>query len=1046
MYRIKDKRHLLALIFSAKIDEEERRSLLQQMLETGEVTEHEMADFMVEHIEKNEGAYRQLFEQDELLQFLLERFRDKPDYLARALVRVRPDIFYAYGVAFRISMKLRADLGRVWIKPKKRGGDNGPDDVTPIAQLPHEVEEDIFALDMECTFREYLYYFCRNFADGMSLLETEIAAASSNYDRRVLQAVQHHAERLVRTTYPGVVTELFGQPFPALHVRWWLDQSKNEHRVLNMGDTGTYKTAYAALSVRLQECRRTLVITAPHARHNWARELRMYFTDLPRIQVIESKHDVKELDPAAEFVIVGYSTVIYQSVVAALLAHGFDGLIQDECHYGNNVSGANPAARALAVARLAKDLPLTCYRALSATPWENRPEELASIAVTLRPELFTSPEAFIGSGAAKNPRLLRELFAGQILEIELREVCDLPRIEPKPWEDLFSAVPVRMNPRHARIYALAYEDGTDEPEPAQKALRLLMAATHPPLLEERMPWNEEIQSLISDWKSSTKLEWIRRFVEKRIATRKIVIATGLYAEGITRNEDDETQSVAALLREWFGEERIVVLDGTVAITGPNANGNGSQRDAVIRRWRNNPEARILLVSMQACPDSVNLTVGRLPGIEGLSITALSFGWKPWKQFLGRFWRQGQELPVEYQVPVLVGTIDEDLLCLNRDKWQAQQLFRALAPMTEQEWSFLGPDGPGRLRDLLRDAVDHVNVLSSMFRGRGERGNRGMMDGVYGVMTRAEAFARHFLEAQKTSTWGDVANHMRNVIRKWQKLGIVDPERILDAGCGPLTLERWLEAPVYGIDMNQFMIELGKQASPLGGPNARVGNLSDLPEDWTGQFELVAASLVMDYSSIDEKSHGEIERLRILRELVRVCHSHGLVWFTWNESYMDERMLDRWTAGLRAEGFTIREELTGFVRAVDNPEKPCQFWSLVFSPNGKIPRFASVEPYKLPFEVEQEKRKRGSRGRSRPKQRIRLSHERFEVVRGNRITQDVTAANRAAMQEVLRWAESGLTGRRVERGDEELVKLITKELGGNAWRVLERLHRSGVLRV
>lgn len=1047
MRKIKDKRHLLALIMSSTMGEEERQELLRTMLKNGEITENDLAEHMIGEINRNEVRYRSLFQQDELLRFLWERFRDQPAYLARAIVRARPELFYSYGFAFRLCIKLRANLGSVWIKPKPRNGNGPGGDVPPVAQLPHEVQEDIFALDLECRFREFLYYFSRSFEDGMDLLDAEIEHALSAYDRHILQAVRLLAKRLIDTRYPGVLETLNGQPFPALHVRWWLDRCKNQPRVLNMGDTGAYKTAYAALRLHLSGCKRSLIVTAPHARSNWQRELSLYFSDPQKIQVVRTLQDIDELDLETPFVIVGYSGLVRAPMVDALIACQFDGLIQDESHYGNNVLSSNPAARATAITRLRNALPLRVYRALSATPWENRPEELASIAAALRPELFVSAEAFIGSGAAKNPRLLRELFAEHILEIELREVRDLPSITPQPWSDLFGAVPVEMNGIQRQIYRLVYEDETGEPEATQKAMRLLMAATHPPLLAERMLWNDELRQLIRNPECSTKLSWIRRFIAERITTQKIVVGTGLYAEGITRSEDDETETVATLLREWFGEGRVLVLDGTVGITSED--GTESPREAVIRQWRSDPGARILLVSMAACPDSINLSIGQLPGVTKLAITALSFGWKPWKQFLGRFWREGQGVPVEYAVPILTGTIDEDLLRLVREKWDAQQLFRALAPMTDREWRYLGKDGPERLRELLRDSVEHVNILSSLFRGRGEQGTRVTMETLYGVTTRAEAFARHFLESQSTSTWGDVANFMRNVIREWTRVGIVDPSKILDAGCGPLTLERWLNAPVCGVDMNPHMIELGKAASPLGGPHARVGLLSDLSSEWSGMFNLVAASLVIDYSSLDEESHGEPERLRILRELCRVCDPHGLVWFTWNRSYQNEDCLADWTKALEIEGFVVRRELTGMIQAVDHPEKPCEFWSLLFSPNGATPVFADRERYRLPFELERRKEKRGSRRRrrDRPPQRLRVMHEQFEIVRDDGSNGDVDAAKKVAMEEVMRWTSRGSTGRRVTRGQNELEKLVYEQIPDqrNAWRILARLHELGVLR-
>ncbi len=1042
MNRIKGKRHMLALIAGSRLSPEDKRTLLSELLASGEVTENDVAEMIIGDIEKNLEGYADAIRSDETLRFLWDRFRDRPTYLARALVQARPEIFYCYGFAFRLSLKLRADLGDVWVPPWQPGGGGGgamPD--APLASLPQAVEQDIFGLEVECRFREHLYFFNRDFAEGLTLLDEEIARARSGHERRVLRATRRLAADLIKMPLPGVRTSREGSPFPALHVRWWLHAASTRPRVLNMGDTGSYKTSFAAIAMRLNGCRRTLVLCAAHARQNWEQELLGYFTDEnePSVRVVESRKALDE-DTGEEFTIVGYPTLAQDEAVDALCAGGYDGLIQDECHYGKSV-GSGAAKRALATLRLVRELPLKRFIALSATPWENRPEEIAALAVALRPELFTTPETFVASGAARNPRLLRELLSEQILEIELREVTDLPPITPRPWEDLFGAVPLRPFPRHRAVYERVYEDD-EKLRPNEKALRLLLAATHPPLLAGRVDWPDHAMQPLTDWRVSTKLDWLKRFVAERIATQKIVVGSGLYAEGITRlsADDDETPWIARQLRIWFGDDQVLVLDGTVGLHG--VGGEMSPREGLIRRWRTDPDARILLVSMQACPDSVNLTVGQMPGVERLAITALSFGWKPWKQFLGRFWRQGQGVPVEYRVPVLVGTIDDDLLRLNQEKWHAQQLFRALVPVTDRELSYLRMDAGDAMRDLLRDAFEHVNLISAMLRGQGERGNVRIFAGAYGANTRGEAFARHFVEIQEFATSGHVSRFQKTVIDRMTAVGMVSLDRVLDAGCGPLTLERQLDAPVCGIDMNPHMIDLGKALSPHRGEHARVGMLSGMPAEWDRKFHLTNASLVLDFSSIEGGDGEEPERLRILRELVRVTHPHGLVWLTWNESTHTAQTLGLWGDALSASGMALLPELCGEVRAVDHDEQPFAFRSLAFSPNGSMPRFRRIEDFRFAFELERIHRKRGRRhnGSPPPKKR-KIRHERFEVLTSGGAVTDAHAARQSILREVRRWATSGVRDRRLARG----VVALLDELGSD-WRVLRRLHELGIIEV
>lgn len=1033
MKKIKNKRQLLAIIADSALDEKERRELLTEMIKNGEITENDVAEMMIEDIDRNREKFEEVFRTDEMVQFLLERFRDKPSYLARALVRARPDIFYSYGFAFRLVIKLRADLGEVEIPPRTGGGGGRPD-ITPIDNLPDEVQRDIVALDVECRFREFLFFFSRDFEIGMTLLQEQIDIAPTTYDKRILKEAAKIARRLASMKLDGVVSKVNGQPFPALHVRWWLDLSGDKQRMLNMGDTGTYKSSYAAIAMRRAGCERILILCAAHARDNWYRELASYFTMKPKVQVIRCGRDLKSLDPAAEFTVVAYSSLINGNV-DKLLKGEFDGLIQDESHYGNNVEGAQ---RAIACHTLSSKLKLKKYVALSATPWENHPEELGAIAVALRPDLFVTPEVFITSGAARSPRLMRELFSDNILDIELREVKDLPEITPKPWDDLFGAKAIKMNSRHGAVYEHVYND-TTLVSPSEKARRLLMAAIHPHMLLDRCPWTQDgFDSIFNDWSTSSKLAWIKKFVDEHHGDHKVVVATGMYTEGVTQLPDGSRQTftVASLFKKWYGEDAVLVLDGHVRLKA--AEGEMSQRDQVIRRWRTDPNARILVISKRACPDSVNLSIGPLPGIKGLAITSLSLGWKPWKQFLGRFWREGQAVPVKYCNPVLEETIDDNLLGLNQDKWRAQQLFRALAPLTDGERSVLRREGAEALKGLMRDAVDHVNIISSMMSGRGEKGCRDIYNQHYGTKTNAQLYAEHFLATQDRSTPGNIARYMTRHILKLAEIGLVDTANILDAGCGPLTLERYVNAPLFSIDMNQTMIDLGKNVSPHGGVNARVGYISKMPAEWTGKFQVVASSLVLDMTSLSNQVRGLPERLFILKELSRVCDPNGFIWLTWNISSQTDETLRNWKAGLNKAGFHVIEDLSGLVRSTDKPDHKFEFWSLAFRPTeqGKI-KFGSPDDFKFAFEFARRRRKTGGKGRPPVASNGGVGHSEFEVVRNGGSVSDQQATIRVVSSELERLAGQNFVG----LGKLNQDKIL--ELLGNNWRILEALRKLGV---
>lgn len=1038
------KKDLVDLI-AAIPDGSEKRRLVSQLLGTGELTEDDIASLVVRDIEINAGLYGDILRGDPLLQFLWQRFREHPTYLARALVRARPDVFYSYGFAFRLVVKLKADLGPVLIAPVRPGNEYMVSRY--MKELPELIQKDLLGLDIECRFREVLFFMTRDQQLGFEFIDEAITAAASDYDHEVYNKVRAKCEHLWRMQFPGFVTELHGQIFPSFHVRWWLDQVENVSRALNMGDTSTHKTAFSVIAMHQFARGRTLIVCPPHARPNWGREVGSYFFDpvADRTLVVRNRKDAGRIkDSAAEFTVVGYSTLIEEGVVEALEAAGFTGFVWDECHYGSHLTGSAPSQRAVACARLIRNLPLKRLLALSATPLENDVREFAPIAAAMRPDIFPTAEEF-ESARLDDPRFLREFFAQNIVEVGAHEVRDLPRIQPLPWEDLFSPVFIDMNLAHATIYNRIKEDTETVLAPAQKAARLLLTAIHPHAVRGLYPWAHQHKDDFERWQLSSKLTWLKERVTRELeAGSKVVIASGIYAEGITRPGEDADDEiwVGKLLKEWFASARVLILDGTVSQTVDQT--GSSDRDRLIARWRNEPEPVVLLVSTRACPDAVNLSVPATPRVKKLFVTALSYPWVPWKQFLGRFWRDGLGVPMEYAVPILRGTIDEALLRLVVRKWWIQQLFRAQVPLTDEEWRDLDRKiDLRRLAEEARTSIEKVNIIGSMMRGRGEQGVLDVLSDVYGVSTNGAVFAQAFMAIQDTGTSGNIARFMRPVIKKLIEQGLVHPEGILDAGCGLLTLERFCDLPVHGVDLNSNMIELARSHSNHRGKNAEVGFLSKLREDWTGKFELTVASLVLDWTSLlkDPSKSGLPERLAILAELVRVTHPHGRIWITATHQSMNEETLNSWVKACTAQGFQIIDDLTGLVRATDSVsrnEHPFAFWSLCFTPNGRRLSSRTPNSFRYLFEVERVKVKRGENRDTKmpPLERRQTAHVDFEIVQTSGAVQTTDeAAIQAATREVERLAKaSDLHGWCFHNPP-------TLDLD---WRVLAELHRRGVL--
>lgn len=1026
-------------------DAEQRNRLLAKMVEDGDLNDADLAGFIVAEVNRNAKHYAALLSSDELVRFLAERFKDAPAYLARALVKVRPQLFWHYGFAYRLILRLRADLGTVFIPPR-RASERPVEGKHPIEGLDALIAKDILALDIEHALREYLWCYSEDPDAARNMLRDDRAKADA-YEQQVLDGVDRTFERLLAMEFSGVVSTLNGRLFPALHVRWWIDRMQAMPRVLNIGDTGTYKTSFGLVGLDHVGCRKVLVLCAANARQNHRREADRYFTDPGRAQVLERREDLSAFVDGFEhhqFHLVGWPALVRADVVAALAALPFDGIFVDECQYGKSVTGSTPAKRALALLRIGRKPSIRRVVACSATPWENRPPELAAVATLIRPDLFPAPEVFAHSGITDTPRVLRELFAENVLDVELREVRSLPDITPKPWEDLFGAVAIPFVTDHQKLYELLRTDESKRRRPHVKVGALLKAAIHPALVHDELKWPPALAARLRDWRLSSKLVWLKGFLDERIDRAKVVVGTGIFVSGITREKDQEMPWVGELLREWYGDDRVVILDATTAQIGP-------QRDAVIARWREDPRTRILLVSMLTCPDSINLTIPAHPSVAELWITTMSCAWKPWKQFLGRFWREGLGVPVRYRTPILAGTIDEDLLRFNREKWELQQLFRANVPLTDEEWSFLSADpGNTKLRELLRAPWQNVNLIGGLMQGRGEAACGAQYDAPYGVSTYAEIFAKHFLEVEKGSTAANIARYMAKHIRAHLDEHSLTSERIFDAGCGLLRLERTLELPVVGRDMNPHMIALGVQHSPCKGERAEVGKLSELPAEWTERFELTVCSLVLDWTSLNVEVTGAPERVHILRELCRVTHPYGQLWLTFTESTLDEKTCAAWCEVFRGHGFAIDRHLTGRVvatdRGADQNGKEFAFWSILVSPNGRMLGEVSADALQFPFEHGRVVVRHRRRSRIHPTngERRGVEHEQFaiEPIGGTGSVRDTDAIEQSKLDEIRRWATAVAEGREVGRS----ATVQRDRYADLNWRALSKLFERGVLKV
>lgn len=1052
-------------------DDENKFRRIETLYQGGHLSDEDCYHLLVQSIQNNPRYYFEQIVGDDVLTYAWQKFQGNPKALAEALVRARPDIFYGdqawvtrLVIEIQSSARLGAELGMISIPPRRGGGDGIGRNIKADASLLSRIPKEFRELEVSSCVRELIYWFSRDIAMGDDYVAEQAAKADSDYEREIWIEAHGRIRSFLQMAFPYAVGRIDGNLFPSVHVRWWLALSEKEKRVLNIGDTGTYKTSYGAIAVREAGCELVLVLCAPNARANWERELKIYFPDMRaygKIWVVDSVDKAFWKPPQTQFLIVGYPQLVNNEIVEWLRRVPFDGLIWDECQYGKNFSGADPAARAVACQWL---ISVAGHRlkktvALSATPWENSPEEFAALAVMLRPDLFPDHEAFKCSGAWASPRFLRALFETCILEVDVDEIEDLPPVAPDPWQDLFGAVAVPTTDLQEAIYdyMLEYspdngeEDGDGEPEEAdssarginasQKVRHLLYATDMPQVLSKLghlYDWPDEIKTAIADWRTSAKLVWLKEFIDARKDKAKFVVGSGLYIEGVTCpvNGDTNIFWMGDLLRAWYGEEAVLILDGSV---------RNSARDDLIERWRRDPEARILLISQRTCPDSINLSlmIRGDPSVEKLYNIGFSHGWIPWKQFRGRFRRRGQKVPIVCVSPVIEGSVDESRLDLLRRKWKLQVLFRSSVPPTEEELDELRGEA-GRIADRVTPK-QRVRRINTAMQGRGEEGALAYYGQESGLSSNAEVFARDYVKVQDRHASGHIARFMRKTLEDGlMPLGLLDdPQYIADLACGPGTLARYLKQRVSGIDFNPHMIRIARELAPEFTDQLIVGRLTALPDEWTNRFRLSVCSMALDWLDWSP-TDPDCGRLRAMREILRVTEPHGIVWLTFHDHALSATLYKAWTRELRRQGCQILP-VSGRVVPIglsDSTKPAFAFWSICFTPNGNVVRLPDASPFSFAFEHEKSMWKQG--GHKKPKLggdgEPRL-YEDFEIVDPSGkepAVLDKDAIRQTARRELERY------GNRVGAKPLNIAKRLIEELNLD-WRNLERLRRRGIIR-
>ncbi len=912
------------------------------------------------------ATFAEVIANDPEMRAYLER-EDDPVLAAELLCRRYPHIFYSIDHVYQIFTDWK-------IKWTKKGGHTGGGKMEPLT-LPDKCLASLSDREIDATsrrwFRKMIRQLNRDPEGTRRGLEEEFRAQKDRKKKAFCAHLLRISDDLLQMTFPEFVDEIdSGKPFPSMHVRLWIQEILERKNALIVGDVGTQKTSAAVVGLEKLGRRAVVVCCRSYAKDMWAQEIRKYYRAPMDPLVIQSAEDIVALERMTpeqfrkrRFIIVGYGNIQVghcgplngdededddppkawrratrkpkkvdwldverkgrsygERLVEALIRLNPDGVVIDEAH-----AIKSNGTRSQRIMRIARAKSVRNRILLTATPYENRPNEVANLASLLSPKEYPTPQHFLVS-CRDNPRLFfREMAKRMCDYFSQEDVLDLPPTN-LTIHGFFPTIELECPRDIARVLDVIRNDGTMEAR--LQVTRMTRFLSAPATTRNRY---RSLRNLpcFTDPMANPKLAYLKEAVAERIKTGKVVIASGIYAGGITRgcDEVDDVMRIASVFEQWFPGQ-VLVLDGASPSKGP-----GSRKD-IQKRWRNDENAKILIASVPASSESLNFTLRKIPGsVEKVTIYYVSLPWKPtqYLQFNGRFRRPGSEVPLEVYTLIVKGTSDEALLELNERKWRNFLIgVHGMQLQTEEEDAI----NKSVFAKIITTPGQWLREVFMNMLGMGEERLEGFLAKEFRDLPVAETLARYYLATEDYGTSGHISRVTAPTICLWQKSGVIPSfDDVLDIGCGPLTLERKLDAPIHAIEINPMMLDVGRAVSTHKGANVIVGRASAMPPEWTGRFSFALASIVLDLTSkkaFSGKGRGrEIERVRVLRECHRVLKPDGLLWLTFQDRcFREDESFEVFTKALETFGFEPVDPWTNRIRALDHTEHRFAFWSVL----------------------------------------------------------------------------------------------------------------------
>ncbi len=647
-----------------------------------------------------------------------------------------------------------------------------------------------------------------------------------------------------------------------------------EERFLLADDMGMFKTAQAIFAnSKFREKKkgklRTLIVTPTSVREHWARELEKWAHPKGDINIAYAGNLPKAVSSIknSDWTVISYPLVarLDEFTLKKFQNIGFHQVIIDEAHNAKNPN----ALRTKAIKKLADQADYVSL--LSGTPIPNTMSDLYVLMSLLDPVQYPfNPD----SKDAENLRAARQSFIHLYLQRPqaVKELLHRKMLRREANDYLGEHIPklhqhrveISLSGRHLDTYL---ETLDKEMDVGKKIMELAKVSLDPMLVDNSLP--REIRGK----NVSLKYRFLEDIIEKETQKKrgKVLVFTNL-KRGI----------IDPLVEKY---ERF----GAIKITGDISTEDGT-REKLRKKFQQDPDTQILFATT-TMNEGVDLTAAT-------AVVNLTIPWTP-AEFYQRFKRSQRPGEIKKNrvdvytpfttLPGKRSSFEQaSLEMLDTKKKIVSYLVKGMQVSLEELKTF---DETKRVPKIVH-AITSPNkaVLQYYIKWRGVGS-----DSASKRMKKNPEVSKYMAELYpQFSMAKNAANIYIPIIKKIEKRKILETK--VDVACGPGMLGYFLDEPTIGIDINQDMLNVGKE---LCGKNKLIrGTMDQLPLK-KGSSDLAVCSLAYQMTSPKE------ERARSLQEMSRVLEHRGYAILTVPGGYMNSQNRTRFEEVISEYGFDVK---------------------------------------------------------------------------------------------------------------------------------------------